>query len=281
VGHAIAQEVVTSLEDKTDHGRTDSAKNDEVRKEKGGERVAEDGSSQEDNVIIVETHGVTDNVTSTTDFIHTERDIKEKELAAETATEQSSQQAGLTAQLEKRRFVKEAENTKAEVEPLQASERVNIEKWMDDNEKERQRLVEQVNSEHSSNHLQLMARLDERKRRATRRNGTMALKLEEIEQRKKELKLAEEAMAKQAQDAAIEAMAAEAAYAAFIQAKKPTSDAPSSSTFEGLLQQLVVMDDVECTVEQVQILETYTKMLDQKLKKRLQKTKVVAISTLK
>ncbi|OQS00652.1 hypothetical protein THRCLA_21673 [Thraustotheca clavata] len=164
------------------------------------------------------------------------------------------------------------------VEPLAAGTVVDtishdklVETMLEESEKHRAREAQEAAQESSSKHAQLMARLEARKkiRLNTNDNDAQSLskKLQEVEAKKLALRQAEENLAKQAQMSAMEALAAESAYTNFT-AKRNHAVESTPISFEKALQELVAHEDVECTLEQIQIVEAFSKVLEKKYKER-------------
>ncbi|KDO26710.1 hypothetical protein SPRG_22210 [Saprolegnia parasitica CBS 223.65] len=189
-------------------------------------------------------------------------------LDIELRREQAAHDARLQARLQKRHAKNDSAPTPAAIDDHSAT----VAALLATSDVDRARLAQLAADESESKHAQLMARLEEKKRRRSlvaSENQRLAKKLADVEQRKQALRLAEDALAKQAQASAIDAMAAEAAYAKFM-ASRPKAAAVS---FEKVLADLVAHEDDDVTLEQIQIVEAFGKVLEARYKARTAKKK--------
>ncbi|EQC30971.1 hypothetical protein SDRG_11444 [Saprolegnia diclina VS20] len=193
-------------------------------------------------------------------------------LDDELQQEQATHDARLQARLQKKHAKKVAAPTPTSVVDDHSA---TVAALLAASEVDRARLAQLAADESESKHAQLMARLEEKKRRhnaPSTENQRLAKKLADVEQRKQALRQAEEALAKQAQASAIEAMAAEAAYTKFI-ASRPVA---APATFEKALADLVAHEADDVTLEQIQIIEAFSKVLEARYKERAAKKKTHA-----
>ncbi|OQR85658.1 hypothetical protein ACHHYP_11594 [Achlya hypogyna] len=226
--------------------------------------------------------------TSKLEALHREAKNDSERLQEELAQEQAGHQRRLQARLQTKAAKK---TTEVAVEtPLTGTEPVatpvtsmqdtagvdaaKVQAMLEASDADRVRQAQLIAKESDSKHAILMARLEEKRRRrtghVTEDPQRLAKKIEDIEARKAELRQAEERLAKEVQATTVEAMAAEVAYEKFV-ANRPAPEAPVS--FEKALQDLVAAEDIDVSLEQVQIVEAYSKALEKRYKERQAKKK--------